>query len=103
MADRDICECQTQQQSITRSISIPYTTNRLHNIDYVIDVNMSTEEKKEETPKPTVVMVTGGSGLVGQGIKEFVTEDNNKNRKVKEKAKEKEKENLSTKTESTQE
>jgi GDP-L-fucose synthase len=36
----------------------------------------------DETPKPTVVMVTGGSGLVGQGIKDFVTENNNKNQKA---------------------
>jgi len=35
----------------------------------------------DETPKPTVVMVTGGSGLVGQGIKDFVTENNNANKK----------------------
>jgi len=42
---------------------------------------MSAEEKKEETPKPTVVLVTGGTGLVGQGIKDFITEDNNKNQK----------------------
>lgn len=35
--------------------------------------------------KPTVVMVTGGSGLVGQGIKDFVTENNNENQKPGEK------------------
>ena len=40
---------------------------------------MSADEKKEEITRPTVVMVTGGSGLVGQGIKDYVTEDNNKN------------------------
>lgn len=39
---------------------------------------MAADEKKEEATKPIVVMVTGGSGLVGQGIKDFVTEDNNK-------------------------
>ena len=42
---------------------------------------MSADEKKEETTRPTVVMITGGSGLVGQGIKDYVTEDNNKNQK----------------------
>lgn len=35
----------------------------------------------DEATKPTVVMVTGGSGLVGQGIKEFVTENDNANQK----------------------
>jgi len=34
-----------------------------------------------EKPKAAVVMVTGGSGLVGQGIKDYVTENNNQNQK----------------------
>lgn len=36
---------------------------------------------EEITKNPTVVMVTGGTGLVGQGIKEFVTGNDNKNTK----------------------
>ena len=38
---------------------------------------MATENGNEN--KPTVVMVTGGSGLVGQAIEEFVTENGNQN------------------------
>jgi len=41
---------------------------------------MTNEETKEEV-KPTVVMVTGGSGLVGKGIKDYITENNNENQK----------------------
>ena len=71
--DKKKCKCQQFEKDI-----IILFLQRIF-IERKICLELVMADSDTKTAAPNVVMVTGGSGLVGQAIKEYVTENDNEN------------------------